>query len=375
MQVCVLLCAMVVLPLDLAVAQDFDAVERRLGQGVAEGELTLKQAAAMMDALRKATGEAKDKDNRGHDKADRDRDKGGRAKVDAYLRAAWGKLEAAVKAGKMSKEDAHKKMGEIKRELLFKLKNRDGRGPQSKAAPETPVLRWGVSPQKASVPRYQNTDYRRASAIQPLREIVDLPTALADDLAILARRASAAAKVVPNVCTEGYHVKYYSGVNHPHHGLLEHGVTEFSSRPSAGVYFTEHCFDQDGKLVKAIANRKDGTRFVSRTFLYEGDLPSGMLTFGPNGYSFADVGLYKKGRLCLVARIDPDGNIMFCESVFHTGDREDYSVRYVASRRSAQFTVSDLHVDALSLKGSSRLKFNESGELTAVFHYYPPKAP
>ncbi len=358
LQVCVLLCAMVVLPLGRAVAQDFDAVERRLGQGVAEGELTVKQAAAMMDTLRKTRAEAKDKDNRSHGRADR-------TKADAYLRGVWAKLQAAVKAGKMSEEDAGKKMGAIKK----------GIADRAKAAPETPVLRWGVSPQEASVRRYQNKDYKRASAIQVLREIVDLPKALGDDLDVLARRASAAAKVVPDVGTKGYHVKYYKGVNHPHHGLLAQGVGEFSSRPSAGVYFAEHCFDQDGNLAKVIDNLKDGTRFVSATFLYEGDLPSGKLTFGPNGYSFADHGLYKEGRLRLVARIDDDGSLISCECVFHTGDREDYTVRYVTSQRSPQFTVSDLRLNALYLKGSSRLKFNKSGQLTGVSHYYPPKAP
>ncbi len=217
MQVCVLLCTIVVLPLGRAIAQDFDAVERRLGQGVHEGELTLKQAAVMMDALRRAGGAKKDerpdraraylmkvrkelgaaveagkisredaakkfagaekairermaagrregganiearlkaigerlkaaveagkisekearakweeikKGAEGRDKGDRGDDRGERARVEAHLRGAWTKLQGAVKAGKMSKEDADRKMGEIKRELLSKLKNKDGR--------------------------------------------------------------------------------------------------------------------------------------------------------------------------------------------------------------------------------------------------------
>jgi hypothetical protein len=236
---------------------------------------------------------------------------------------------------------------------------------------ETPTSARRVLIQEPPVHRYQNRKYRRATAIQPLREILGLPAAFASDLNILAKRASVAAKTVPDVDTEGLLVKCYSGVNHLHHGLLENGVGEFSSRPAPGVYFTEHCFDKDGKLVKAITNQKDGTRFVSRTFLYEDDQPAGMLTFGPDGHSFSDVGLYKEGRLSMVARIAPAGNVMFCECTFHTADREDYSVRYVATRKSTNFTVSDLKLDEIYLHGSSRLQFSATGELKRVWLYYP----
>jgi len=50
-----LLCAAVVLPVGMTFAQDYDAVERRLGEAVAEGELSLEQANAMMGALRRST--------------------------------------------------------------------------------------------------------------------------------------------------------------------------------------------------------------------------------------------------------------------------------------------------------------------------------
>ncbi len=169
----------------------------------------------------------------------------------------------------------------------------------------------------------------------------------ADDLDVLAKRASSAAKTVPNLDTEGLLVKCYSGVNHLHHGLLENGVGEFSSRPAPGVYFTEHCFNKDGKLVKAVVNQEDGTQFVSRTFLYEDGQPAGMLTFGIDEHSFSDVGLYKEGRLSLVARIAPAGNVMSCERIFYTGDRKDYSVRYVATQTSAKFTVSYVELDVI----------------------------
>jgi len=50
-----LLCAAVVLPVGMTFAQDYDAVERRLGEAVAEAELSLEQANAMMGALRRST--------------------------------------------------------------------------------------------------------------------------------------------------------------------------------------------------------------------------------------------------------------------------------------------------------------------------------
>jgi len=229
-----------------------------------------------------------------------------------------------------------------------------------------------VSPKEtASAPRYVNRTYKRGSMVQPLQEIVDLPKTISADLDILVDRALTAAEVVPDTSTEGYRVEYFSSVNHPHHGLTEKGVNRFSSKPSAGVYFTEHCFDQHGKLVKAIGNKKDGTRYVTDTFLYEGDRPSGRLSFGPDRYSFGDHGLYKDGRLRLVARIDPVGNVKFCKCIFYAGDREDYVVRYIAKPIGTRFLVSDLHLDSIHLHDRSTLNFNRSGELTGV-HYWLP---
>ncbi|MCK4856973.1 MAG: M56 family metallopeptidase [candidate division Zixibacteria bacterium] len=94
LQICVLLCAVVVLPLGIASAQDYEAVERRLGEGVAEGELTLKQASVMMDALKKAGGAKKDQD------PDR---------AEAYLMKVKKELGELVEAGRISKEDAAKR--------------------------------------------------------------------------------------------------------------------------------------------------------------------------------------------------------------------------------------------------------------------------
>jgi len=91
LQACVLLCAMVVLPLGIASAQDYKAVERRLGEAVSKGELSLEQAVVMMDALKKAGGAKKDQ---GPDRAE------------AYLMRVKKELGELVEAGEISKEAA-----------------------------------------------------------------------------------------------------------------------------------------------------------------------------------------------------------------------------------------------------------------------------
>ena len=65
----ILAVAACVFPLGLVHAQDFEAVERRLGSAVHEGELSLEQAQIMMEALRQSTHEAehKHRDHHGHD--------------------------------------------------------------------------------------------------------------------------------------------------------------------------------------------------------------------------------------------------------------------------------------------------------------------
>jgi len=91
LQACVLLCAIVVLPFGIASAQDYKAVERRLGEAVSNGELSLEQASVMMDALRKAGGAKKDQ---GSDRAE------------AYLMKVKKGLGALVEASRISREDA-----------------------------------------------------------------------------------------------------------------------------------------------------------------------------------------------------------------------------------------------------------------------------
>jgi beta-lactamase regulating signal transducer with metallopeptidase domain/polyhydroxyalkanoate synthesis regulator phasin len=99
LQACVLLCAMVVLPLGLACAQDYEAVAERLGQAVEEGQLTHAQADAMLATLKKKMVT----------------ETGNERELDAYFERVWVKLQAAVAEGKMSAEDAEAKMGAIKK--------------------------------------------------------------------------------------------------------------------------------------------------------------------------------------------------------------------------------------------------------------------
>lgn len=93
LQVCVLLCAMLVLPLGIASAQDYEAVGRRLRAAVEAGELTGEQARIMIGALREAS-------------AAEEAPASDRAK--AYLMRVRKELGAAVEAGTIS-EDAAKR--------------------------------------------------------------------------------------------------------------------------------------------------------------------------------------------------------------------------------------------------------------------------
>jgi len=118
----VLLCAVVLLPLGLARAQNCDAVERRLGLAVSHGELSLKQAAVMMDALRRVAKDARDGEG---DIKNR---------FGKWLGDVGQKLKAAVEAGKLSEEDAWKKWRHFKeKELAPKLKAAVKAGEMSEA--------------------------------------------------------------------------------------------------------------------------------------------------------------------------------------------------------------------------------------------------
>jgi len=106
LQTGILLCAMVVLPLGIASAQDYEAVGRRLREAVAAGELTGEQARAMLGALRK-TGSAGQ--NQGSDRAK------------AYLMKVKKELGEAVEAGRISKEDAARRYEAAEKEIRERM--------------------------------------------------------------------------------------------------------------------------------------------------------------------------------------------------------------------------------------------------------------
>jgi beta-lactamase regulating signal transducer with metallopeptidase domain len=90
----VLLCAIVVLPLGVARAQDYHAIGARLKEAVAKGEITQKQALTMMAALKKST-------------------TGGGKDTDVDREALATRLKAAVVAGEMTEEAAWAKWEEL----------------------------------------------------------------------------------------------------------------------------------------------------------------------------------------------------------------------------------------------------------------------
>ncbi len=94
LQACVLLCAVVVLPIGVTRAQDYEAVTKRLKAAVEAEELTGGQARVMLAALKKAGGEKKGL---------------GMERAKAYLAKVKKELGVAMEAGKISKEDAIKK--------------------------------------------------------------------------------------------------------------------------------------------------------------------------------------------------------------------------------------------------------------------------
>jgi len=96
LQVCILLCAMVVLPCGMAPAQDFEAVGKRLRAAVEAGELTGEQARGMLGTLRKSA------EHRGERNAPVEDERV------AKYRGIAVRIKAAVEAGQMSKEDAEK---------------------------------------------------------------------------------------------------------------------------------------------------------------------------------------------------------------------------------------------------------------------------
>jgi polyhydroxyalkanoate synthesis regulator phasin len=100
LQACVLLCAVVVLPLGLAYGQDHKAVAKRLKAAVQAGELTGEEAKAMLNALRKTRDAKKEV---------------AKSDADTQLKATWEMFQDLVQAGHLTKEQARTRMAAIKK--------------------------------------------------------------------------------------------------------------------------------------------------------------------------------------------------------------------------------------------------------------------
>ena len=154
LQACVLLFAMVVLPFGIASAQDYEAVERRLGEGVADGELTLKQASVMMDALKKAGGTRKDQ---GVDRAE------------AYLMRVKKELGELVEASEISREAAARRYEGAEKRVKERM-----------AAGRRERQRGARGERERSERRFTREDYARAE--EKMRKMVEEGKAKPEDV-------------------------------------------------------------------------------------------------------------------------------------------------------------------------------------------------
>lgn len=93
-----------VFPFGHLAAQNFEAVERRLGGAVADGEISLRHAQIMLEALHHATHDSHET----RDLHDRKR----------HFEEVTHKIATAVESGKLSKEDAGRKLDHLRHELF-----------------------------------------------------------------------------------------------------------------------------------------------------------------------------------------------------------------------------------------------------------------
>ena len=104
LQASILLCAIATLSLGAAHAQDYEAVEKRLGKAVSKGELSLQQAVRMMEALEESGDEP---EYRGGGDEDW---------IEDRLHAVGRRLKAAVANRELTEAEAWAKWAEINRE-------------------------------------------------------------------------------------------------------------------------------------------------------------------------------------------------------------------------------------------------------------------
>jgi len=156
LQTFVMVVGLVVLPLGVASAQDYEAVGKRLKDSVRKGEITKKQADAMMGALKKSAKTNHDAVNKrlksavkageltakqaammmgtlkkgssSDKKPKKGADKRSAKKQDPKrkYRAIEEEIWAAFKAGKLSKEEAEKKLAILKEEMFGHHDKKDG---------------------------------------------------------------------------------------------------------------------------------------------------------------------------------------------------------------------------------------------------------
>ena len=128
LQMCVLACALAVLPLGMASAQSYDAVAKRLKKSMQKGEITAQQADAMMATLKKEPGKISKKDAvQKHEMAKKDlpQKKAATSPDKIDLEAAWKKLQAKVQAGELTKDQAIANMSALKEEAARKNQETD----------------------------------------------------------------------------------------------------------------------------------------------------------------------------------------------------------------------------------------------------------
>ena len=98
--------AFCILPLGFVSAQDFNAVERKLEEAIKAGDLTREDAAIMLNALKRSKRAAGG--DKGQDLEAKKR------RYDSYAK----EISAAVKAGKLSKDAAEKKLIAVRTEIF-----------------------------------------------------------------------------------------------------------------------------------------------------------------------------------------------------------------------------------------------------------------
>ena len=118
LQIGVLLCAVVVLPLGIASAADYEAVGKRLRAAVQAGELTAEEARIMMGALRRgAQAERGERAERGDE----------RREYAGFER----RIKAAVADGKMTREEAAEQLEGFRRRMAMAERRERERGERS----------------------------------------------------------------------------------------------------------------------------------------------------------------------------------------------------------------------------------------------------